>query len=160
MRKLLEAFALTGLAAVVWLTYSALYGRGRLPDRVPTHFDGAGNPNGWGSPHALIIMPLIAASIYLLMTVAALFPSAFHYPVRSTPQALPRMQAITLDMLAWLKAEIVCLFAVLQWASIQSARTGYGHLFAAILPGVLIVILGTVGWHVFALFRTASAVGE
>jgi uncharacterized membrane protein len=156
MRKLLEVFGLAGLAALVWLTYSALYGPDRLPDRVPTHFDAAGNPNAWGSPHMMIIMPVTAGAIYLLMSLVAQFPASFHYPVRATPQTLPRLQAVTLNLVAWLKAEIAWLFALLQWAFIHSARTGEGHLFPAILPGVAVVILGTVGWHLVALFRATS----
>lgn len=157
MRKLLEAFALAGLAALVWLTYSALYGPGRLPDRVATHFDAAGNPNGWSSPQAMIVMPVIAGAIYLLMSVVGQFPATFHYPVRPTSQNLPRLQAVTLNMLAWLKAELAWLFALLQWAFVRSAQTGEGRLFPQILPVVLIVVLGTVGWHLVALFRAAGA---
>ena len=157
MRKLLEAIGLVGLAALVWLTYSALYGLNRLPDRVPTHFDAAGNPTGWGSPHGMIFMPVTAGALYLLMSVAARFPLAFHYPVRVTDRILPRLQAVTLNMLAWVKAELVWLFVVLQWVFIRTARAGEGHLFRVILPGVLVVILSTVGWYIVALLRTASA---
>ena len=157
MRNLLGAVALAGLVTLAFLTYSALYGPNRLPDRVPTHFDSAGNPNGWGSPHAMIVMPVIAGAVYLLMTVVSRFPSAFNYPVRTTPEIVPRLQAVTLQMLAWLKAELMWLFAALQWAFIHSAHTGEGRLFPALLPVVLFVVLGTLGWHLVALFRTACA---
>jgi len=53
MRKLLEAVSVAGLVALYWFTWSALYGPNRLPDRVPTHFDAAGNPNAWGSPRSI-----------------------------------------------------------------------------------------------------------
>ncbi len=155
MRRLLEAFGLAGLAVLVWVTYAALYGPAPLPDRVPTHFDASGTANGWGSPHAMIFIPLIAGSIYLLTSVASRFPSAFHYPVHATPQILPRLQAITLNLLAWLKVELAWLFAILQWVFVRSARSGEGHLFPVIIPGILLVLLGTVGWHVFTLFRAA-----
>ena len=155
MRRLLEAVGLAGLAALVWVTYGALYGPNRLPDRVPTHFDASGNANGFGSPHAMIFMPLVAGAIYLLMTLASRFPSAFHYPVHSTPQILPRLQAITLNLLAWLKVELAWLFAILQWVFVRAARSGDGHLFPVVIPGILFVLLATIGWHIFALFRTA-----
>jgi hypothetical protein len=59
-------------------------------------------------------------------------------------------------MLALLKVELAGLFAVLQWIFIRSARSGEGHLFAQIMPVVVIIILGTVGWYVFAIFRAAA----
>jgi uncharacterized membrane protein len=155
MRKLLDVVGLAGLAALLWVTYAAVYGSSRLPDRVPTHFDASGKANGWGSPHDMIFMPLIAIAIYLLMSLASRFPSAFHYPVHATPQILPRLQAITLNLLTWLKVELAWLFAILQWVFVRAARSGDGHLFPVVIPGILFVLLATIGWHIFAIFRTA-----
>ncbi len=157
MRKLAEVLALAGLATLCWLTWSALNGPNRLPDKVPTHFDAAGNANAWGSPSGMILIPMIAAGLYVLLTVVARFPSAFHYPVRATPMNLPRLQAITLGMVAWIKAEMLCLFAVLQGVFIQAARSGNGALFGKVMPVFLVVIFGTIGLHFVALFRAARS---
>jgi uncharacterized membrane protein len=155
MRKSVDAFGLLALAALIWITYTALNGPNRLPERMPTHFDVAGNPNGWGSPSGIILIPIIASGVYLLMSVVARFPASFNYPVRVTPQTLPRLQAITLDMITWIKAEMACLFAALQWAIIQAARSSNGQIFPKILPFFLIVVFGTVAGHIVALFRAA-----
>jgi uncharacterized membrane protein len=160
MRKLLEAVGLLALAVLAWMTYGALYGPDHLPDRIPTHFDAAGKATGWGSPSLMLLLPVIGVGVYLLLTVVSRFPTAFNYPVRSTPELLPRLQSVTQDMLVLLKAELACLFAALQWAIIRSARTGEGHLFAAILPIVIVVVLGTVGWYIFCIFRAAAARAE
>jgi uncharacterized membrane protein len=157
MRKTLEFLGIIALATLFWMTWAALHGPNPLPDRVPTHFDAAGNPNAWGSPSAMVFFPAIAAGLYLLMSVVTLFPEAFHYPVRTTPANIARLQAITLGMIAWLKLELACLFAVLQWAFIQSARSGEGRLFPMILPVSILVIFGTIGWHLVATFRAANA---
>lgn len=156
MRKTLEFVGLAALAVLCWMTYSALYGVDRLPDRVPTHFDPAGNANAWGSPVGIVVLPVIAGGLYLLMSVVSRFPDAFHFPVRSTPMNIARLQAVTLDMIAWLKVELVCLFMVLQWVFIQAARSGQGHLFPMILPVFIVVIFGTIGWHLVSLFRAAG----
>ena len=147
MRKSLEAIGLIALAVLVWITYQALAGPERLPDRIPTHFDMAGNANGWGSPAMLLLLPVVAVGLYLAMTVISRFPMAFHYPVRVTPANLPRVQELTLDMVTWLKTELACLFAVLQWWMIQAARSGDGRLPALLVPGFLVVIFATVGWY-------------
>lgn len=159
MRKSLEFAALIALGILAWITVAALYGPDRLPDRVPTHFDAAGHANGWGSPAGMIIMPIVAVGLYLLMTLAGRFPSAFNYPVRVTPLNLPRLQTVALNMIAWIKVEIACLFAVLQWVFVQSARSGEGHLFPLVLPVFLVVIFGTVALHIAALFRAAAGPG-
>ncbi len=157
MRKTLELIGLLALVVLFWMAWSALYGANPLPDRVATHFDAAGNPNGWGSPKGLIFFPLLGGVLYLVLSLVTRFPAAFHYPVRVTPRTVARLQQVTLDMIAWLKAENVCLFAVLQWTFIQAARTGDGHLFPRILPFFIATIFATVGWHFIAMFRAARS---
>ncbi|HUB30016.1 MAG TPA: DUF1648 domain-containing protein [Terracidiphilus sp.] len=156
MRKTLEAAGLLALAILVWITWSALYGPNRLPDRVPTHFDAAGNPNAWGSPSGMLFMPVIAGLLYLLMSVVTRFPDSFHYPVRATSTNIARLQAVTVDMIAWLKVELACLFLTLQWAFVQSAHSGNGRVFPTILPVSIVVIFATIGWHLLALVRIAG----
>ncbi|MGA2727187.1 MAG: DUF1648 domain-containing protein [Terracidiphilus sp.] len=155
MRKTLEFIGLLALVTLFWFTWSALYSPNRLPDRVPTHFDAAGNPNAWGSPYGMILLPVVATVLYLLVSVVSRFPESFHYPVRTTPQNIARLQTVTLNMVLWLKVEIVCLFALLQWVWIQAARSGDGHLFPMILPFFIAAVFGTIGWSVVAMFRAA-----
>ena len=157
MRKSLEAIALIAMALLVWITYDALTGPNRLPDRIPTHFDAAGNANGWGSPAALILLPIVAIGLYFAMSITALFPGVFHYPVRATRLNMPRLQEISLSMISWLKAELSVFFAVLQWAIVRAARSGQGSLFALLVPALLVVVFSTIGWHFFSMIRAARA---
>lgn len=157
MRKTLDILALIALALLCWMTWAALYGPHRLPDRVPTHFDAAGRANAWGAPSGIILMPAMAIGLYVLMSIVSRFPDAFHYPVRVTPFNIERLQSITLDMIAWLKLELVCLFTVLQWAFIQAAHTGSGRLFPLILPVSIVAIFGVIGWHFIAIFRAGRS---
>ena len=108
MRRSLEAIGLFALAGLLWVTCSALYGPEPLPARVPTHFDLAGHPNGWGSPAALFLLPAIALVLYCGMTLVARYPSVFNYPVRVTPANRPRLEEITISLLTWIKVEMVC----------------------------------------------------
>ena len=106
----------------------ALLGPMRLPDRIPTHFDLAGNANGWGSPQVLWLFPGFGTVLYAGMTIVARFPEAFNYPVRVTPRNRPALQELALGMIAWLKAEVMCLFVGIQFVIIESARRGRGKL--------------------------------
>jgi uncharacterized membrane protein len=153
MRKQLEAIGLAGLALMVWITGQALYGPARLPDRIPTHFDAAGNPNGWGPAFSLLFLPLVAVVIYSLISVIARFPALFNYPVRVTEENRARLEALTIRMLVWLKVELVCLFAWIQWFIVRCARQAHGTLSPAVVVLFLIAVFGTVGWHILAIFR-------
>jgi len=160
MRKTLEAVGWGALALLVWITYSALTGPQHLPERIPTHFDVAGNANGWGSPAMLMLLPVIATVLYLFMTVVSRFPAAFDYPVRVTRLNLPRLQNLTINVIAWIKTELACLFLALQWWMIQAARSGKGHLPPLLMPGFLVLIFATAGWHLVAVFRAAASGGD
>ncbi|MGA2569791.1 MAG: DUF1648 domain-containing protein [Terracidiphilus sp.] len=154
MRKLLEAVSLAILAALFLVVGFALYGPDRLPAQIPTHFDAAGNANGWGSPLALLSLPIIALGVYLAMTVVARFPAMFSYPVPVTDENRPRLEALTLDMIAWLKAETAGLCAAITWVWVCAIRhpgQGFSPLWVLIFVGAILV---TVGLYIRAMFRT------
>jgi len=155
MRKSLDAIALIALALLTWITYRALYGPEPLPQRIPIHFDFAGNPNGWGSPSMLLLFPVVALAVYLLITVVAFLPAAFNYPVPVTAENRPRLQALALDMITWLKTELICLFTWIQWTIVEAARHGRNGLSPAHMPVALVAIFGTILWYFVAMRRAA-----
>jgi hypothetical protein len=159
MRKTLEVITLAALALLVYTTGRALFGPNRLPDRIPTNFDLSGHPVGWGSSAMLLLAPAVAIGLYLLITVVARFPSAFNYPWRVTGANRQRMEALALNMITWLKAELICLFAWLQTAAIHAARNPGEGLAAgsAMVPVSIVVVFGTIVWHFVAMRRAAHA---
>lgn len=155
MRKLLLALALAGLAGLWLITAQAIYGANPLPERFATHFDAAGNANGWGVPKMLWLLPIIATAMVGLLTLVSRYPQAFNYPVRVTPITRPRLEALTLGMIAWLRAELVLLFLWIQYAIIQSAREGHSRISPWFVPSVILVVFVTIGWHFAAMMRAS-----
>jgi uncharacterized membrane protein len=153
MRKTLEAISLGMLAVLFWMTYSAVHGPAPLPERVPTHFDIAGRPNAWGSPSGIFLLPAIAGALYLLITVGALFPASFKYPIRVTEENRPRLEALSRQMLAWVKVDLVCLFAWIQWNIIAAMRQERFTMSPATVPAFMVLILGTTAWYIVAMIR-------
>jgi uncharacterized membrane protein len=152
----LETIGIGALAFLLGITCAALYGPQRLPAWIPTHFDLAGHPNGWGSSSVLPLFPVVALVLYLGMTIVGRIPSAFNYPVRVTAENRPRLEALTLQMIAWLKTEIVCLFAWIQWTIVDSARQGRLNMSPLQMPLFVLAILATIVGHIAAMFRAAS----
>ncbi len=153
MRRILEACALAALAWLVYLAVGAFYGPARLPARIPTHFGVNGRPDAWGPATALLFFPGIAIGLYLLMSLVARHPSVFNYPVRVTPGNRPRLEALALDMIAWLKAELAWLFAGLEWFALRAARHPGAGIPVALMPAALVCILATIIRCVAAMFR-------
>lgn len=154
MRRVLEIISLIVLVALMVITVYVFYGPARLPDRIPMHFNAAGQPDGWGSPEALLFFPIFATVLYLLMTIVSRFPSAFNYPVRVTAQNRQQLQELALNMIAWLKAELICLFTLIEWIAIHAAREPGGGFSPLLMPVTLVVIFTTCIVHIVAMFRT------
>jgi uncharacterized membrane protein len=161
MRKAIEAVCWAMLGVLYWITYLALNGAERLPDRIPTHFDISGQPNGWGSPAFLWFLPLVGTGLYVLLTVlGSIRFRKYNLPVRVTEANLPFIQEQTGVMVGWIKCEMLCLFAYLQWSIIQSARSDEFRLSPLLIPVFLVVIFTTVGWRLTTMIRGARARAE
>lgn len=142
---------------MVWMTWHALYGPEPLPVRIPIHFDAAGNPNGWGSPSSLLELAAVAVVLYLGISLTARFPSAFNFPAQVTAENRPRLEALALDMIAWVKMEMICIFAWIQWFTIKVARQGKGALPPVLLPICFVALFGITVWYIVAMRRAARA---
>ena len=74
------AFILTALIVwglIIWLVHQA-------PDIVPTHFDGSGNPNAYGSPVRVAIPCIIITIAAIICMVVSYFPRHINMPVKIT----------------------------------------------------------------------------
>jgi uncharacterized membrane protein len=159
VRSFLQFAAFAALLVLWAITLYAIVGPHPLPPRIPTHFNLAGQPNGWGTPAMLWMLPVIATFVVGLMALVARHPRAFNYPVRVTPATRPRLEAITLDMIAWMQLELAALFLFIQYAIIASARAGSNSLPPAFVPIVIAVVVGTGVWHLRAMFAAARTPG-
>jgi hypothetical protein len=153
MRKLLQILSLAVLAILLWITYAALYGPNPLTGRIPTHFGPDGQPNAWGEPKMLLMLPAVAIFLYLAMSLASRFPGKFNYPVRVTPLNRPRLERIALNMIAWLTAETVTLFTALQYFILQAVRTQHNALPPALMLMAIVIIFFTMAIHISAMRR-------
>ncbi|MGA2351393.1 MAG: DUF1648 domain-containing protein [Terracidiphilus sp.] len=158
MRKSLEAISLAGLAFIFWITYQAFTGPNPLPSRIPTHFDAAGNANAWGPPATMWFLPMVAVAIYLVITVISLLPTGFKsMAVRVTAENRARLEALTHQLIACIKLEMICLFAWLQWSILQTVLRGSGTISPIAVPIFMVAVFATVGWHMVAIFRAVRA---
>jgi uncharacterized membrane protein len=161
MRKTMETICLGILAALCWITYAALHGAERLPDRIPTHFDISGQPNAWGAPGFLWFLPMVGIGLYLLLTaLGSIRFRRYNLPVPVTEANLSFIQEQTSVMVAWIKCEMLCLFAYLQWSIIQAARSNKFRLSPLMIPLSLVVIFSTVGWRLTTMIRGARTRAE
>ena len=146
LREILAAAALLFTVVTAATSYST------LPQRIATHFNAAGVANHWGDKSALWEVVGIACFLYVVLTVIRFAPeSTFSVPV--PPEQRAAAIPIALDMIAWVKAETMCMFAFLTWAIVvttQGRSQGLGIWF---LPVTLLAIFGTIAFYLTRIMR-------
>jgi len=61
------------------------------------------------------------------------------------------------SMVLWLKAELACLFAWIQWDTLHTAQTGQITRSELMMPAAIGTVWGTVVWYFVALRKAAKS---
>lgn len=111
----------------------------RIPATVPTHFNAAGEADAYGGKASLVLEPILMIGIFLLMTIAERFPSAWNFPVKVTEQNRERLFGIGYRMIGGLKILTVCIFIDAGISSIFPGFPVWPMYVMLILIGVVII---------------------
>jgi len=145
----LEAIAFTAAvsAPLIAISYYS-----ELPDTIPIHFNGRGEPDGWGGKGFLWFLPVLGLGIYALMTFLNKSPHTFNYPVQITEENAEWQYTLATRAIRFLKAVICLSFALITWFMIKTATDE-----AQGLPTWLfILLLGGTLVPVFILFLASK----
>lgn len=126
----------------------------RLPSTVAIHFNGKGEPDGWGSKGILLILPLISLLLYIGVSKLVKYPHLFNYLQPITEANAPAQYLNARQMMNWLKFEIIASIGYSEWIVIQA-----GHHQA--LPewdiwftsSLVAVFLGTLLFYILRSFK-------
>jgi uncharacterized membrane protein len=122
-----------------------------LPDKLPMHYNAAGEIDRFGSRVELLILPVIGILMYGLLTLVTSFPSTWNIPVTITRENRIRVYQCTKSMLVLMKLEVVVLFAYLEYHII-----GQRELPRSFLGIVLIVVFGTIIYFIQRMYKVAK----
>jgi uncharacterized membrane protein len=154
MRLLRELLA----AAALWftiITVAASYPT--LPQRIPTHFNAAGIVNRWGDKSTLWIIVLLAGFLYAVLTIVVRFApaSTFNVPVPAEQRGAAIL--VARDMIAWVKAESMCLLAFVAYSILAVAERRTGRLSLWFLPVTLVAVFATIAFYLARMMRLREA---
>ncbi|MDD5291234.1 MAG: SdpI family protein [Patescibacteria group bacterium] len=124
-----EIFPLLILAATI---ISSFYFYAGFPERVPTHWDFAGQVNGWGSRSFAFIIPGVMVIMYLLFMVLP-----FLDPKKEKYSQFKKVYHILKD--------VILLFMAVIYLATSLNALGYNLPIGIIIPvgvGLLFIIIG------------------
>jgi uncharacterized membrane protein len=139
----MEAVALAlllGMFVMLGLSWS------ELPERMPSHYNAAGEVDRWGSKDVVWILPIVGAALYLMMTVVSSFAASGKLRLNvpsGVDAASPEVQAEAIQLLTALKIFVMAAFAFITWKTTSSPGQGLGRAFLPmmlIVPAMLVVL--------------------
>jgi hypothetical protein len=136
-----------GQAAYLMLAYA------NLPDRVPMHSGFDGTVDSWGPKATLFAFPAISLAMFIGMELTKLIPHYYNYPWPVTSENAERFYRISREMVGWIQAEIVWLFAWIMGNFIAVARAGQGSLDSGFMIVGIALPLATAGVYTYFLYK-------
>lgn len=125
---------------------------GSLPDKVPMHFNGAGEVDRWGGKGGLLVLPVIGAALWFGCAVLEKFPHLHNY-MNLNERNAERQYRHSQWTLNVIKNEMIVVFALLIVEQVQVAAGRSESLGVWFLPVFLAVIFGTLAISVVKSFR-------
>lgn len=134
---ILEILAILSLLGFLGFT---LYYSSRLPATIPTHFNGSGAPDEYGSKSTLWMLPVIAMVVYTILTLVSRIPEKFNYPVTITAANARRQYLLSMRLLRYLKLTVILMLFFISYKTVMVALGHAGGLGIWFLPLFLVVI--------------------
>ena len=136
--KILEVIA---ISALVWAFYPLLFYYNIDSDALlPTHFNLAGEADGWGGRSILWIIPPIALLFYIRLSVLQKFPKIYNYPCKITEQNADYLYKMGEQLIRHIKVSVVLMFAFVS-NDIYAVITGKLSSPNLLVIGILVAIM-------------------
>ena len=131
-----------GVLALLGSTLFVIIMWPQIPDQIPTHYNFAGEADGYGGKGSLIFMMVLAWFMFILITVLMRFPNTWNMPVKVTAENKARLYSITKAMLEVIKMLVSLLFAVMLINAAIATPMPRFILIALIAAMLLSIIMG------------------
>jgi uncharacterized membrane protein len=142
---IIEVISLALLLALISLT---VHNSSMMPDRIPTHFNMQGIPDGYGSKATIWILPGIGLFIYLLLTIIARIPRTYNFPVTITKENAEIQYKLATRFIRVLKALMLLMFAFINYKTLETALNRSGGLGKGFMPVFLLFIFSSITFYI------------
>ncbi len=148
--RLMELFG-WGLLVTSWVL--VIWHYPSLPEKIPIHYNAAGEVDRLGSRAMIVTLPLVATILFLALTLLNRYPYVFNYPVAITPANAERQYKNSTRLVRYLKTVIPLIFLVILLQTIRIAGLEAKQLSVWFLPGLIAAIFGPLIWYMVRSFR-------
>jgi uncharacterized membrane protein len=142
---------LAGVAMVLWYWP-------QLPATIPTHFNAAGEADGWGSKGMLWMLPGISVVLVAGMLALQRVPWIANTPIAIDETNAQRQYGLIVRLLSVLGLCVSAIFLLIVIETIVVALGGQGPMGAWMLPVLIVPTIGGIVWYFVAALRSPPSV--
>lgn len=140
-------------AMILAFAMVALY-YGDLPDRIPIHWNGRGEIDGYGDKIMVWILPAINLGLFWFMgLISKSGYQWFNYPVKVTEGNAAEQHRIALATVAVTRTICCLLFAYITYAMVRSAVTDTNVFSMPVMVAFLLALFGAIIYYTRRAFR-------
>ena len=139
-----KAFEIIGWVLVISVWGFTVKNYADLPDTIPTHYNIAGEADGFNGKVTILTLPLLATALFVGLTFLNKFPHIFNYPTNITQHNALRQYTNATKMIRYLKLVIVVIFGLIAFKTIQNGNgeaNGLGIWFLPLTLGLIFIPL-------------------
>ncbi len=149
-----KAFEIIGWVLVISVWGFTVKNYADLPDTIPTHYNIAGEADGFNGKVTILTLPLLATALFVGLTFLNKFPHIFNYPTNITQHNALRQYTNATRMIRYLKLVIVVIFGLIAFKTIQNGNGEANGLGIWFLPLTLGLIFIPLIYFVIQSFKT------
>lgn len=127
------------ILAVLYITALLVFNYADLPNRIPTHYNFEGVPDGWGSKSTVIVVWVVAIFVYIGMTILSRYPGLYNFPVEITEQNISIQYKLAIKLVRTLKLALVVTFMLIMYSSLQVEASQQELIFG---PYFFLIVFG------------------
>lgn len=136
------------LVALVPLVYLA-WVWDALPAMVPTHINGAGLVDAWGSRNEVWILPSVVMGEFILISVLQRFPHTFNYLVKITEENAETQYRIAISMMGWMNLILTTGLSLTFFGVLQISLGVADNLSIWVMPAFMTSLFGSMGYFLW-----------
>lgn len=139
---------LTVIVIILLIGLPAFY-YSQLPDRIPIHFDGSGNPDGYGSKSTIWFLSGIGLVLYVILLQVTKYPHTYNYLKPITEDNASYQYQIAAQLLRVLNLMTSSIFCYITWKTIQVGLGEAQGLGGSFLFIALALMFGVIGFYIY-----------
>jgi uncharacterized membrane protein len=139
-----KLFEIVGWLLLLFIWGLTITNYASLPKTIPTHYNAAGQADGFGGKAFILTLPLLATILFIGLTLLNKFPQVFNYPTPVTQDNAFKQYTNATQLIRYLKLVIVVIFGLITFKTIQHANgasKGLGLSFLPLTLGLIFIPL-------------------